>query len=102
MDEGGARRVRCSTETIGTPYNGWPPVWIPVCLAMYAVYTLTQGSMETYMMRRTDFAAFLTGGEILYNHRPYTAAKDLDIWSPLVHHSTRCHALSELRRGLSD
>ena len=58
--------------------------------------------METYMMRRTDLAAFLRGGEILYNHILYAAAEDLDIWSPLVHHSTRCHALSELRRGLSD
>ena len=65
-------------------------------------HSLTQGSMETHMMRRTDLAAFLRGGEILYNHVPYAAAQDLDIWSPLVHHSTRCHALSELRRGLSD
>ena len=58
--------------------------------------------METHMMRRTDLAAFLRGGEILYNNVLYAAAQDLDIWSPLVHHSTRCHALSELRRGLSD
>ena len=65
-------------------------------------HSLTHSGMETHMMRRTDLAAFLRGGEILYNNVLYAAAQDLDIWSPLVHHSTRCHALSELRRGLSD
>ena len=95
----------CSdTETMDGPLISDGRVCLVVCMLNVCIHThsLTQGSMETHMMRRTDVAAFLRGGEILYNHVLYAAAQDLDTWSPLLHHSTRCHALSELRRGLWD